>query len=194
MTTEAKTTEVKTVYFANYGRENTDDVFRIVRRRAEELGIKKIVVASTTGDTAVKAIEALSGFNVVVISRTVGFKEPNLRDLTEENRKIIESKGVPIQIATHAFGGLSKAMKDKFQTYVIGDIVAHTLHLFGRGMKVVCEIAVMAADAGLVSTDEDIICVAGSGGGVDTAIVLKPTNTHTFFDMKIREILCKPHF
>ncbi len=186
--------ESKTVYFANYGRENTDDVLRIVKRRAEELGIKKIVVASTTGDTAVKAVEALSGFNVIVIAHTTGFREPNVQEFTEENRKIIEGKGVPIQTATHIFGGLSKAMKDKFQTYVIGDIMAQTLHLFGRGMKVVVEIACMAADAGLVRTDEDIISIAGSGGGADTAVVLKPTNTHTFFDLKIKEILCKPHF
>jgi hypothetical protein len=25
-------------------------------------------------------------------------------------------------------------------------------------------------------------------------VVLKPVNTSDFFDMKVREILCKPHF
>jgi hypothetical protein len=51
----------------------------------------------------------------------------------------------------------------------------------------------MAADAGLIRTDENAIGIGGSGGGSDAAIVLKPTNTHTFFDMKIKEIICKPH-
>jgi hypothetical protein len=78
--------------------------------------------------------------------------------------------------------------------YVLGETIADTLRIFGQGMKVVCEISMMAADSGLVRTDEDIIAIAGSSRGADTAVVLKPVNTHNFFDLKIREILCKPHF
>jgi hypothetical protein len=51
----------------------------------------------------------------------------------------------------------------------------------------------MAADAGLIRTDEDAIGIGGSGGGADAALVMKPTNTHTFFDIRIKEIICKPH-
>ena len=61
-------------------------------------------------------------------------------------------------------------------------------------MKVACEIAMMAADSGLVRTDEDIIAIAGTSRGADTAVVLRPVNSHNFFDLKIKEILCKPHF
>jgi len=50
----------------------------------------------------------------------------------------------------------------------------------------------MAADAGLIRTDEEAIAIGGSGGGADTAVVLKPSNTHTFFDLRIKEIACKP--
>ena len=50
----------------------------------------------------------------------------------------------------------------------------------------------MAADAGLVRTDEDVISVAGTNSGADTALVLTPVNTHNFFDLKVREILGKP--
>ena len=67
-----------------------------------------------------------------------------------------------------------------------------TLRIFGEGAKVCCEIAIMAADAGLVRTDEDVICVGGSHREADTAMVLRPVNTHRFFDMKVKEILCKP--
>ncbi|UCH01562.1 MAG: hypothetical protein JSV20_06805 [Candidatus Bathyarchaeota archaeon] len=52
----------------------------------------------------------------------------------------------------------------------------------------------MAADAGLIKTDEDVIGIGGSGVGADAALILKPTNTHTFFDMRIKEVICKPHF
>jgi hypothetical protein len=53
----------------------------------------------------------------------------------------------------------------------------------------------MAADGGLVRTDEEIIAIASTGrggGGADTAVVLKPVNAHRFFDLKVKEILCKP--
>ncbi len=186
--------ELKATYFENTGRENTEEVLRIVRQRAEELGIKTIVVASTTGDTAVKATEAFSGFKIIAVSHFTGYRGPNTQEFTEENRKIVESKGGVVLTTTHLFSGLSAAMRKKFNTYIIGDIVANTLRIFGEGMKVVCEIAVMAADGGLVRTDEDVIAIGGTGRGADTAVVLRPVNSGGFFDLKVKEILCKPHF
>ncbi len=85
-------------------------------------------------------------------------------------------------------------MREKFNTVVIVDIVLNTLSIFGQGMKVTCEISMMATDCGLVRTKEDIIAIAGTSQGADTAIVLKPVNSHQFFDLRVKEILCKPHF
>ena len=186
--------ESKTVYFANPGSENTEAVLRIARQRAEELGIKNIVVASTRGDTAVRAMDAFHGLRVIVVSHVTGLREPNLQEFTEENRKIVESKGGVILTAAHAFSGVSRALRTKFNTVTIGDIIANTLRVFGDGVKVACEIALMAADAGLVRTDEDVISIAGTSRGADTAIVLRPVNSHDFFDLKVKEILCKPRF
>jgi len=186
--------KVKTVYFEKPGSENTDEVLRIAKQRAQELGIKTIVLASTRGDTAVRAMEAFQGLKVIVVSHVTGLREPDTQEFTEENRKLVESKGGVILTTTHAFGGLSRAMRSKYNMYVLGDIIADTLRIFGQGMKVVCEISMMATDSGLVHTDEDVIAIAGSSRGADTAVVLKPVNTHNFFDLKIREILCKPHF
>ena len=186
--------ELKTTYFENPGRENTEEVLRIVKQRAKELGIKTIVVASTVGDTAIKATEVFSGFKIIAVSHFTGMHGPNTQEFTEENRKAVESKGGIIFTTTHLFSGLSAAMRKKFNTYIIGDIVANTLRIFGEGMKVVCEIAVMAADGGLVRTDEDIIAIGGTGRGADTAVVLRPVNSNDFFDLKVKEILCKPHF
>ncbi len=186
--------ELKTTYFENPGRENTEEVLGIARQRAEELGIKTILVASTTGDTAVKAMEAFGGLRVIAVSHSTGMREPDTQEFTEENRKVVESKGGIVLTTTHTFAGVSRAMRNKFNTYVIGDIIANTLRIFGQGMKVVCEIAMMAADGGLVRTDEDVIVIAGSSRGADTAVVLSPVNSHNFFDLKVKEILCKPHF
>ena len=186
--------EAKTVYFENPGGENTEEVLGIAKQRAEELGTKTILVASTSGNTAVKATEVFKGLRVITVSHATGMRGPDTQQFTEENRKIVEGKGGTILTTTLAFSGVSQAMKDKFNTIVIGDIIANTLRIFGQGMKVVCEIAMMAADSGLVRTDEDVIAIAGSGRGSDTAVVLKPVNTHDFFDLKVKEILCKPHF
>jgi len=51
-----------------------------------------------------------------------------------------------------------------------------------------------ALDAGLISTKEEVIAIAGTGSGADTAVVLQPANVHDFFDLRLQEILCKPRF
>ena len=186
--------EGKIVYFEKPGVENTEEVLRIAKQRAEELGIKTIVVATTIGDTAVRAVEVFEGMKVVAVTHYTGIREPNYQELTEENRRKVENKGGIVLTTTHAFTGIGGAMRKKFNTYLLGDVIANTLRTFGQGMKVVLEIAVMAADAGLVRTDEDIIAIAGTGRGADTAIVLKSVNTLDFFDLRVKEILCKPHF
>jgi len=184
--------ECKTVYFENPGIENTEETLKIAKKRAEELGLKTIVVASTVGDTAVRAMDVFQGCKVIVVTHVTGMRQPDVQEFTEENKKVVEVKGGIILTTTHALGGLSRAMRSKYNTFVLGEVIADALRIFGQGIKVVCEIAAMAADGGLVRTDEDIIAVAGSGRGADTAVVLAPANTHNFFDLKVREILCKP--
>ena len=184
--------ELKTVYFKHSGSENAEVALKIARRRAGELGIKNMIVASTTGNTAVQAMDILKGLRVIIVTHVTGMREPNVQEFTEENRRLVEGKGGILLTAAHAFSGVSAAMRLRFNTYVIGDIIANTLRIFGQGMKVACEIALMAADSGLVRTDEDAISVGGTGHGADTVLVLRPANSHNFFNLKIKEILCKP--
>ncbi|HDM45058.1 MAG TPA: hypothetical protein ENG07_00985 [Candidatus Bathyarchaeota archaeon] len=182
----------KIVYFTEAGPQNTDEVLSLALERAKERGIKSIVVASTYGDTGVKATEVFKGYNVVVVTHYTGFKAPNVQQLTEENRKKILENGGKILTATHAFGGIGRAVRNKFGTYEVDELVANVLRIFGQGMKVACEIVTMAADAGYVRTDEDVIAIAGSSRGADTAIVVRPVNVCNFFDMKVKEIICMP--
>jgi hypothetical protein len=65
--------------------------------------------------------------------------------------------------------------------------------MFGQGMKVVVEIVAMAADAGVIPVNKDVIAIAGSGRGADTAIVVQAANTHRLFDTVIKEIIAKPN-
>jgi hypothetical protein len=186
--------EAKTVYFERPGEENTSEVLRITGERATELGINKIVIASTRGNTAAQAVEALQDFLVIIVSHSHGFREANANTFTEENRKAVESKGGVIYTGTHLFAGVSRAIRNKYNTFGGGELFAGILRLLGEGMKVVCEISTMAADAGLVRTDEEVIAIGGTGRGADTAVVLTPVNSQNFFDLRVKEILCKPRF
>jgi hypothetical protein len=185
--------ESKTVYFQHSASENTELTLQIARQRAEDAGVCNVILASTTGDTAVKAMDILKGLRVIVVTHVTGMREPNAQDFTEKNRRLVESKGGIVLTTAHAFSGVSAAMRHKFNTYVIGDIISNTLRVFGQGVKVACEVALMAADSGLVRTDEDAIAIGGTGRGADTALLLRPAPSHKFFDLKVREILCKPH-
>jgi hypothetical protein len=186
--------EAKTVYFERPGQENTAEVLRLAGQRAKELSIKTVVVASTRGDTAVQAVAALKDLRVIIVTHSQGFREANTNTFTEENRKIVEKGGGIIYTGTHLFAGLSRAIRNKYNTYVVGELFASVLRLLGDGMKVVCEISIMVADAGLVRTDEEVIAIGGTGRGADTAVVLTPVNSQNFFDLKVKEILCKPRF
>jgi len=189
--------EQKIVYFEKPGgAENTAKTLALAKARANELGIKTFVVASTVGDTAVKAMDVFKGFKVIVVTHVTGMREPDTQTFTEANRKTVEDKGGIIVTAAHAFGAIHRSLGatggPPVPTSAIGDIIAMTLRTFGQGMKVVCEIAAMAADAGAVRTDEEIISIGGTGRGADTAVVLQPSNVHRFFNLRVKEIICKP--
>jgi hypothetical protein len=191
--------ELTTTYFEKPGgEENTVKTLALAKQRADALGIKTFVVASTTGATAVKAVDALKGYKVIIVTHTAGFREPNTQEFTEENRKIVEAKGGIIFTTTHALGGIQRSLAPAGSSVppppsqAIGDVVAKALRIFGQGMKVTCEIAAMAADAGLVRSDEEVISIGGTGRGADTALVVKPDYVHRFFDLRVKEIICKP--
>jgi hypothetical protein len=188
--------ERKIVYFDSPGKRNTDEVIRIARERVKEGGIEKVVVASASGATAVKVLEAFSGLRVKIIAVTyhAGFSSPGSVDLEEENRRALEAAGVPIVMATHALSGVERSFSRRFGGISTVEVVAETLRaLFGQGLKTCVEVAIMACDAGRVSPHEDVIALGGTGGvGVDTACVIRPANMNRFFDMRVRQILCMP--
>jgi hypothetical protein len=187
--------EAKIVYFKKLGERNTDEVLRIAKEWADKVGIKTVVVASCRGYVAEKAVDVFKGMKVVVVAAHTGwYHQPNFQHFTEESRKIVESKGGIILTAPHVFGGISYAMQDKFETAMLGVDMGNTLRILGQGMKVVCEIAMSAADAGLVRTDEEVISIGGTNTGADTAVILRPVHVHDFFKLRIKEILCKPRF
>lgn len=126
------------------------------------------------------------------VTHVTGFQKPNYQELSKETRQELESKGISVLTCQHSFGGIGRAIRNKLSTFQIDEIIAFTLRTFGQGTKVAIELALMAADAGFVRTDEDVIAIGGTGKGADTALLLQPANSFNFFDLKVKEVICKP--
>ncbi len=79
------------------------------KTRADELGVKDIVVASTRGPTGLKAVELFKGYNVVVVPHVTGMREPGTQELGEDYAEKIRAGGGRLVIAAHAFSGVNRA-------------------------------------------------------------------------------------
>lgn len=185
-------TERQVSYFPEIDEKNTELTLKAVKKRAEEAGIKNIVISSTRGGTALKALEYFKGYNVIVVTHVAGFKEPGKIEMSNETVDKIREMGGKVLTTVHTFGGLASAINKKFSTLESPMLVANVLRMFGQGMKVVVEIVYMAADAGLLPMDEEVISIAGTGKGCDTAILVKPAHSGNMFDLYVREIIAKP--
>ncbi len=179
------------MYFESPGKENTEATLKAAYERAQELSIKELVLATTTGDSAEKALSICKGMDIVAVSYHAGFKEPFQLTLTEDVRAELELQNVKVVCATHALSGIERGLAKKMPGVYPALLVAQTLKLFGQGVKVAVEVAIMAADAGKLS-GKPIVAVGGSSKGCDAALVLTPANMNNFLEMKIHEVICKP--
>ncbi|MEM3672648.1 MAG: pyruvate kinase alpha/beta domain-containing protein [Candidatus Bathyarchaeia archaeon] len=184
--------EKKTVYFKEAGEQNTDNLLKFAKEYVDKENITDIVVASTTGETGAKASNIFKGKNVVIVTHHCGFKEPGKNELQENYKKQILENGAKIFTGTHALSSAERAVRKDFGTIQPLELIASVLRLMGQGTKVCVEITLMAADAGLIPIDKDIVAIAGTSKGADTALRIRPANAARFFDLKIREIIAKP--
>jgi hypothetical protein len=183
------------IYFRKPGPGNTEALITAVKERVIEQKVTHVVVASTRGGTALQFHKALKDIEVqlVCVGEHAGFPGGDKQLLPDKTREELQEKGVPVLICSHALSGISRSVSKKFGGVSSVEIIANVLRQFGgEGVKVAVEIAVMAADAGLIPTDREVIAVAGTKGGSDTAIVLRAAHMNNFFDLEIREIIAKP--
>ena len=183
------------IYFEKPGPKNTIRVIGAVTDFLVNSNIKHVVVASTRGDTAVSLSDHItdSTISIICVAEHSGFVGEDRQLLSTENRDRLTEKNVEILICPHALSGIERSISKKFGGISHVEIIAHTLRLFGgEGMKVAVEISVMAADAGLIPTDREVLAIGGTGKGADTAVVLKAAHMNNFFEFEIREIIAKP--
>jgi len=184
--------EKKITYFKEMGIVNTDETLRIVKRSAEETGVKILLIASTFGHTAKKALALFgTGYNLIV----VGGKREEFPD--ELRHSLVD-------------GGHRVVFNSDYD-FSYPDTAWETLRRFSEGMKVCVEMTLVATDLGILAAGKEVIAVAGTGrygfeqgGGADTAILIEAVRSEDFFHFdvpplqskkegrRIKEIICKP--
>jgi hypothetical protein len=183
--------EEEVMYFDGPGSENTERTLQLGFARGKELGLNEVVVASTNGNTADRALEVFEGFSITIVTYHCGFREPFKKVMSDEVRNRLINRGAKVVSATHALSGLERSVAKKYSGVYPVLLIADTLRLFGHGTKVAVEVSIMASDGGCL-TGNDIIAIGGTSKGADTALVLKPANQSDLFDLRVREIICKP--
>lgn len=180
-------------YFEKPGAQNTEATLKLAVERAKELGIKYLVVASSYGETARKALDLLSGdLKLVVVTYHTGFMEEGQNTMDRETEEFLKSRGAIIVRQSHVLSGIERSISRKLGGVSRVEAIAEALRsLFGHGLKVCVEIAVMAADSGAIPITE-VVAVGGKTRGADTAVVLRPAHMNNFFEMQIKEIICMP--
>lgn len=186
--------EVDTIeYFKEAGKTNTEKALKYAYEYSEGFNIPKVVIATTKGYTAAKALDIFTDLTkLVVVTHSWGFLKPGQQEMDPDLLELLKKKDVSVLTTTHALAGVDRAIRKKHGTWQIAELIAEVYRTFGQGTKVCAEITVMAADAGMIPIDEEILAVAGTGRGADTVWLVKPAYTHNFFDLKMKKCLCKP--
>ncbi|MEM0088290.1 MAG: pyruvate kinase alpha/beta domain-containing protein [Archaeoglobaceae archaeon] len=185
--------EKKIVYFEKPGEQNTEATLSLAFERAKELGITHVVLASSYGETAKKALKYLDNkIRLVVVTYHTGFFEEGKNTMPLHVEEFLRSKGVTIVRQSHILSGIERSISRKLGGVSRVEAIAEALRsLFGHGLKVCVEIAIMAADSGAIPITE-VVAIGGRSRGADTAVVLRPAHMNNFFDAQIKEIICMP--
>jgi hypothetical protein len=184
-------------YFDRPGEENTREAARMAVERAKAIGIRRILVASTGGSTALAFLETVkgTGIELVVVTHAVGFTKPGVWEFSEDTARTLRAAGARIVTGTHALSGLERALSRAqrvgggSRTEAIAEALRRTVAV---GLKVAVECTLIAADQGAIPVDEEIVAAAGTVSGADTVCVIRPAHTASFFDLQVREIVAMP--
>ena len=165
----------KKVLYLKPGAKGTAGLIEAVVERVKEGDVVTVVVASTKGKTAIRLGEPLKGAAGVVSVTEFTYGDDVKKSMKKLKITPVERADLPIQ--------------DRRE-------MREALLLFGTGVKAALEVAAIAADKGLAQ--DKVVAVAGSRGGLDTALVVKPSRSSDFSNpdpnkrMAVLEIVAMP--
>lgn len=188
-------------YFDEPGERNTDYVVEAVKERVSVTGVKHVVVASTTGKTAVRFAEALSSqVSLIAVSEPQYIKEwgSNWPIMEKGCKKRLKELGVTVlDKAPYVFH--SSVLEDsKWSEATPEVLLRETFYTLGQGFKVAVEVVLTAVACGVLEPYQDVIGVGGTERGADTALILRATYPATVFSkdpdkrLEIREVIAMP--
>ena len=188
--------KVKTIaYLDRPGPQECPQCLAAAALRAAELGISHAVVATTSGRTALALARELkragSAAKVVGVGYSAEFAA-KWGGFTARYTKPAQKLGAAFITGTHGMGGINTAIEKSFGGLPPNKLVAHTYYTLGQGFKVAVEVALTAADQGLLPPHREVLALGGTDRGADTALVLDPVCSTEFFKLRIREIVCLP--
>lgn len=180
-------------YFEKPGGVNTTRCLDLVAGLVAD-GFGHVVVATTTGDTALLAAQKLqgTGANVVAVTHNAGYAGPNQDECGPDARAKLAAMGVRIYTGTILTRGIEGALMKKHQGVYPAYVVAQSLRMLAQGIKVAAEIVAEACDGGLLPEGIDVVAVAGTGRGADTVAILEAHPSDRFFDIRFKQIVAKP--
>lgn len=183
-------------YFSQPGKENTQKALELAVERALMLQLSVILVATKSGETALRLMEVAQAFHyvgkIIAVTYHQGFLNNEVSTISEDVQKLLSKKNIPIVMSSHALSGVSRSFREKFGGISIPEIIAESFRRISQGFKVAVEITIMAADAGMISINQDVVAIGGQSQGADTALVLRPAHQNSFFNLKIKEVICFP--
>lgn len=179
--------ESRIVYFEDTQADNTEMTLQLVRERLITTGIKKLVLASTTGTTAGKALDFFGdqGIKLIVVPHQYDFHRKENSFPVKQVKRLRES-GHEVHFGTMLFH------TDELYQSSTPTVMANLLRCFSQGVKVCFEIVMMATDGGYLTNGEKVIAIAGTGHGSDTALVMQAASSRSIKKLRVNEIICKP--
>jgi hypothetical protein len=194
--------------FERPGPINTEAVIDILK--ASPKPPETLIVASVTGDSAVKAAEQIRDRKIIAVTCPQGMfwevnamnadlfdKIPELKarreewqkrqldrvplSITPENKEKLKTLGVETVRGTIPLFGPTFSMRLHLRKTTSLDIVAKTLELISPGTLVCLETVLMVTDAGLIPEGELVYVAAGTEMGLDTAWIVKSCASANMF-------------
>jgi len=187
--------DLKFHLFDKSGKQNTITTLNLAKKNADILGIKDIIVASTDGYSAEEAAKIFHSdhYNLIIITHNFGFRKGIDQEFNEELRQKLQEKGIKIFSGTHVYSGIGPALQKEWGYMDFSGVFAKSIRkILSDGVKVCHEIALMAADSGLVKLGSDVISVGGTGRGADTVCWITAASSRDFLNARIKAILVKP--
>lgn len=193
-------------YFEKPGEGNTEATIEVVRIYLKgDNEALALIVASISGQTALKVKKELAEISIPIVCVTGSpswqnypqYKFPLISETTR-----VELKKAGVLIVDSVPSSMSDTIEFGFARYGFRSptwiFIETLLAIGGYGLKTAVECVLMATDGGYVSPFKEVVAIAGTEKGVDTAIVMRSTFSSSVFSSNpkkrfvIKEVLAMP--